>query len=59
VPRPWDADHAGAELLKHKGLYLKRDLGLELATSPELVPTVAGCFRELLPLVRYLDRALA
>ncbi len=59
VPRPWDADHAGAEQLKHKGLYLKRDLGLELATSPELVPTVAGCFRELLPLVRYLDRALA
>lgn len=59
VPRPWDAEHPGAELLKHKGLFLKRDLGLELATSDQLVPTVARCFEEMLPLVRYLDRGLA
>ena len=60
VPRPWDAEHPAAELLKHKGLYLKRDLaGPELATSPQLVPTLAACFQELLPLVRFLDEGLA
>ncbi len=58
VPRPWDLEHPGAELLKHKGLFVKRDLGLELATSERLVPTLAARFRELLPLVRYLDAAL-
>ncbi len=58
VPKGFDPDHPAGELLKHKGLYVKRDLGLDIATSAELVPTIGGCFRQMMPLVAFLDRAL-
>ena len=58
VPKGFDADHPAGELLKHKGLYVQRDLGLDLATSDELVATIGGCFRQMMPLVAFLDRAV-
>lgn len=59
VPKPWPADHPAAAWLVLKGGHVRCELGPKLTTSPELIPTVAGHFARLAPLVAFMDDGLA
>lgn len=60
VPRGFPADHASAELLRHKGCYVHGALALpkELFTA-KAVPFVLDRFKELRPVLAWLDANLS
>ena len=57
VPKPWDDDHPRADLLHAKTLTAGRMLPWsDRLRSPAVAGVVAGRWRELAPLVRWLER---
>ena len=58
VPKPWDADHPAAELLKFKGMHTRVELDPALATQPKAVAEIAKHLRLLKPLVDFLEDGL-
>ncbi len=58
VPKPWDADHRAAEILKHKGIHTRAELDPKLVTSPSVVAEISRHLRLLKPLVDFLDVGL-
>ncbi|MCB9663728.1 MAG: DUF2461 domain-containing protein [Alphaproteobacteria bacterium] len=56
VPRGFDPDHPRAELLKHKGFYVVRELDLgEALHGPQVVDHVIEGFRAAAPVARWLQ----
>ena len=55
VPKPWPADHPAGELLKLKGIHTRKQLDLELVTSPDFARVVDDEFRKLKPFVDYVQ----
>lgn len=58
VPKPYPPDHPAAELLKMKGVHLKADLPPSSITSEDLVDQVSDRFRQLSPIVAFMNRGL-
>lgn len=59
VPAPYAADHPHAELLKHKGITLWRDMPAgDAAVGPALAGIVGQAFAELAPLNDWLADAV-
>jgi uncharacterized protein (TIGR02453 family) len=58
VPRGFAAEHPAAELLKFKQFYAGRELEPAFATSPRFYATVLSVFKDLAPLVTFLNEAL-
>lgn len=58
VPRGYPCDHPAAELLKHRSFLAGREFPAEFACEPAFYPTLVGTFRAVMPLVRFLNRAL-
>ena len=58
VPRGFPKDHAAAEYLKFKQFFAGRDLPSSLATSPRFYPTLLSVFKQIIPLVRFLNEPL-
>ena len=57
VPKPWDAGHPRADLLRHKSLAVIRDLGApEWLSTPDARERVAGAWRAIKPLNAWLTR---
>ncbi len=59
VPKPWAADHPGGELLKHKGLFVAKELPIGVGTHPDFLDQIRASFMRLAPLVAFLDAGLA
>lgn len=58
VPRGFRADHAGAEYLKFKQIFAGRELPGSAATRSDFYQTLLTTFRQVLPLVRFLNEPL-
>lgn len=58
VCKPYPVDYPAAESLKLKGIHFKGDIPTTTVTSPDLVDAVAARFRQLAPIVGYLNRGL-
>jgi len=58
VPKGFSADHPAADLLRYKQYVFYVELPAELVTSPELFGEVRKRFRELTPLVNFLNAPL-
>jgi len=60
VPRGFDPEHPRSHLLQYNGLYAfpKKDLGVTLIKSKDLVPTVLEHFKTLTPLHQWLVKTL-
>ncbi len=58
VPRGFDRDHDGAEYLKFRQFLAGCEYPVSLATSPKFYPTLVSTFRQVAPLVRFLNDAL-
>jgi uncharacterized protein (TIGR02453 family) len=60
VPKPYDAEHPRADLLKHKGLIVGfPDIPRGLIHKPALVPWLVGHARAAAPLVTWLAKRVA
>jgi len=58
VPKPWDADHPAAELLKFKGMHTRIELDAGLVTSDKAATEIGKHLKKLKPLVDFLDAGL-
>ncbi|MBI3263589.1 MAG: DUF2461 domain-containing protein [Acidobacteria bacterium] len=58
VPRGFPADHPAAEYLKFRQFLAGREYAPALATSPRFYSTVVGLFRQLAPVIRFLNEPL-
>jgi uncharacterized protein (TIGR02453 family) len=58
VPRGFPKDHEAAEYLKFKHFVAGAELPAATAASPKFYATVLTIFRQVLPLSRFLNRAL-
>ena len=58
VPRGFPKDHAAAEYLKFKQFFAGRELPASAATGPRFYGEILSVFRQILPLVRYLNEPL-
>jgi len=58
MPRGFAADHPGARWLRHQSFTMGRALGDAQVTGRQLVSLLERDYRALLPLVRWLNRAL-
>ena len=58
VPRGFPKDHPAAEYLKFKQFLAGGDVPLALAAGPKLYPRVLSVFRQVAPLVRFLNEPL-
>lgn len=59
VPRGMDPDHPRAALLRHKGLYVMRDLDRAVITSPRVVEETVAAWRAASPFAAALAAAVA
>ncbi len=59
VPRGYPADHPAADLLKFKQFIAGTEREAAYASDPGFYPDLLKVFRAVLPLVRYLNAALA
>lgn len=59
VPKPWAADHPAAELLKHKGLYIKTELGLTPLDGGDPADAILDHFRRIAPVLAFIHEGLA
>jgi uncharacterized protein (DUF2461 family) len=57
-PRGFDPGHSLIDDLKRKSFYAMQRGSPALAQSPKLVEEVAGAFRSIAPLMRFLCNAL-
>jgi uncharacterized protein (TIGR02453 family) len=58
VPRGFPKDHEAAEYLKFKHFIAGAEFPADFAASPRFYSTLLAVFREVLPLSRFLNRAL-
>lgn len=58
VPRGFPADHPAAEYLKLRQFLAGREFPPAFATSPRFYTTVVGVFRQLAPVIRFLNEPL-
>lgn len=58
VPRGFPADHPAAPFLKLKQFLVGRRDAADLASSARFYPTVLRTFREIVPLIRFLNTGL-
>lgn len=58
VPRGFAPDHEAAEYLRYKQLVTGRDFPATLATTARFYPRLLGMFRQIAPLVRFLNEPL-
>lgn len=59
VPRGYASDHPAAAYLKYRQFYGGAEFPASLAYSREFYPTLVTTFKALMPLVRFLNAALA
>lgn len=59
VPRGYRHDHPAAPYLKYRQFYGGREFPASLAHSPRFYPTLLATFEALMPLVRFLNGAVA
>jgi uncharacterized protein (TIGR02453 family) len=59
VPRGFPADHPAAEYLKFRQFLAAREFPPALASSPRFYATLLATFRQVAPLVTFLNAALA
>jgi uncharacterized protein (TIGR02453 family) len=58
VPRGFPKDHEAAEYLKYRQFLAGRELPASIATSPLFYRTLISVFRQVAPLVRFLNEPL-
>lgn len=58
VPRGFAQDHEAAEYLKYKQFLAGRSFPATFAASPRFYPGLLGVFRQIAPLVRFLNEPL-
>ena len=58
APLGYPADHPWVEYLKYKSFYMGRTLAESRCLRPEFAKEVVEIYAELLPFVRFLNRAL-
>ena len=58
VPRGFPRDHPAAELLKYRNFLAGCEFPAEFACDAAFYPTLVGTFKAVMPLVRFLNRAL-
>jgi len=58
VPKAFEPDHPGADLLRRKQFFYFLTLKPEAATSPGLDKTITKCFRQMAPVIDYLNEIL-
>ena len=58
VPRGFPKDHAAAEYLRHRQFLAGHELPPALATSPRFYDAVLKVFRQVAPLIRFLNEPL-
>jgi uncharacterized protein (TIGR02453 family) len=58
MPKGFSADHPAARYLRYKQFLFSRVHSPSLATSPRFFPTLLGGFKEGMPLIRFLAKAV-
>ena len=58
VPRGFAPDHPAAEYLKYRMFVVGREFPAAFATSPRFYPDLLNLFKQMLPLVRFLNEPL-
>jgi hypothetical protein len=58
VPRGFPKDHAAADFLRYRQFLAGRDCPPSLATSARFYSVVLAIFREVAPVVRFLNEPL-
>jgi uncharacterized protein (TIGR02453 family) len=58
VPRGFPKDHEAAEYLKHRQFLAGRQFPATFATSPRFYPRVINLFRQIAPLIKFLNEPL-
>lgn len=58
VPRGFDKDHPAADLLKYRPFLAGAEFPASLATSPRFYSTVLNVFRQISPLIAFLNEPL-
>jgi uncharacterized protein (TIGR02453 family) len=58
VPRGFPKDHEAAEYLKYRQFLAGRELPASFATRPSFYSTLVAVFRQVVPLVRFLNEPL-
>ena len=59
VPRGFDKAHPAAEYLRHRQFLAAKEFPAEFATDPKFYAGVLNVFRQVAPLVRFLNEPLA
>jgi uncharacterized protein (TIGR02453 family) len=59
VPRGFRADHPAADYLRHRQFLAAREFPPEFAFSPKFYAGVLGIYRQIAPLIRFLNEPLA
>ncbi|MGE3959096.1 MAG: DUF2461 domain-containing protein [Vicinamibacterales bacterium] len=59
VPRGFDREHPAAEYLRHRQFLAAKEFPPEFACDPKFYAGVLGVFRQVAPLVRFLNEPLA
>jgi uncharacterized protein (TIGR02453 family) len=59
APLGYPPDHAAIEYLKHKHFLVWRTEPAPFAESPKLFPAILVCFASMMPLIRFLNTAVA
>ena len=57
MPKGYSAEHPAAKYLRHKQFLFGKVFAASLATSPRFFPTLLNCFKEGMPLIRFLAKA--
>jgi uncharacterized protein (DUF2461 family) len=58
VPRGFPVDHPAAEYLKYRQFLAGQDYPASFATSPRFYGTLLALFREIAPLIAFLNEPL-
>jgi uncharacterized protein (TIGR02453 family) len=58
VPRGFPKDHPAADILRFKQFFAGRELAPAVATGPRFYPALLSVFRQIIPLVRFLNEPL-
>jgi len=58
VPRGFPKDHEAAEYLRHRNFLAGKELPAAFATNPRFYSTVVATFKQISPLVRFLNEPL-
>ncbi len=59
VPRGFDKEHPAAEYLRHRQFLAAKEFPAEFATDPKFYAGVLNVFKQVAPLVRFLNEPLA